>query len=165
MPQPAQVQGKAQPEQPAVTGPRGIEWARGRARQSGREHTLGPGLERRDAAQARGAAVGRRKEPAAPLDRAGGQKLTQCRGGSRSFAEQRSLGVRAGGKPATSLFERSSPRPHAGRSLHPEGARRSRAGPRSRRRSRHLDPPRQLRPDGPAAAARRDRGFRRRSRS
>ena len=162
MPRPDQAQGEAQPEQPAIAGPGRIERAGGRAGQAGREHALGPGLERRDAAEARGAAVGRRKGPAAPLDRTGGQEFARCRGGQPRRAGDRPLGIRAAGSAPAARSARPAPRPHPGRSLHPEGARGSRADPRSRRRSRNLDPPPQLRPDGPAAIARGDRGVRRR---
>ena len=96
----------------------------------------------------------------------GARDLPSCRGGSRALhpaTDHWAFAPAARPQPPSSSDHR--PRPHPGRSLHPEGARRSRADPRSRRRSRHLDPPRQLRPDGPAASARGGRCFRRRSRS
>ena len=116
--------------------------------------------------EARGAAVGRREGAAAPLDRTGGRETAQCRGGQRGRSPGTDHWAFAPpAQPAPPPLRDDRPRPHPGRSLHPEGARGPRADPRSRRRSRHLDPPRQLRPDGPAAAARGDRGVRRRPRS
>ena len=59
MPRADQAQGEAQPGQPAGDGPGRRERAGRRPGPARREHALGPGLERRDAAEARGAAVGR----------------------------------------------------------------------------------------------------------
>ena len=64
------------------------------------------------------------------------------------------------GSTITARGARPEPRPHPGRSFHPEGTRGSGLDPRSRRGSSDLDPPPQLRPDRPAAAARGDRGVR-----
>ena len=69
--------------------------------------------ERRDAAEARGAAVGRREGDPAPLDRAGRRGLAPCRRPEARAARRRPLGLRAGRPTRAARACATGPRPHA----------------------------------------------------
>ncbi len=166
MPRADQAQGEAQPGQPAGDGPGRRRAGRRRRRPARRERALGPG---RRAARCRRSPRSRcrptRRRCSAAGSSAAPPGLPDAAEVARTSPGVGSLGVRAADASPAARGPRRPSRPRPGRSLHPAGARGPRADPRTRRRSRHPDPPAHLRPDRPAAVARRDRGVRRRPRS
>ena len=166
MPRADQAQGEAQPGQPAGDGP-------GR-RRAGRSVVAGQPDESALWDQvSSGEMPPKPEEPLSADEKAmlrrwierGAAGLARRRRGRPDVAGVGSLGVRAAVASPPAGRPRRPPHPRSGRSLHPAGARGPRADPRPRRRPRHLDPPPDLRPDRPAAVARRDRGVRRRPRT
>ena len=158
VPQPAQVQRKAQPEQSAFARPRRGKWARDRAGQSGREHALGrwsqatrcrpsPKSHCRPTKKICCAAGSSRGPEAYPVPRK--YRRASPVTDHWAFAPAASPGLPApiDHRPVRTAVDR----------FIQKRARRSRARPRTRRRPRHFDPPRHLRPDGPTPFSPRSR--------